>query len=194
MIEIELKDICKNYDGRPVLSSMTAVFDPGSCTLLTGRSGIGKTTLLNMIIGLVRPDSGSIRISPNPTGFGVVFQEDRLLESFTAAHNIAIIKPSPAFDIIEKDLKRLIPDLNPKASVAELSGGMRRRVAIARAVLSRSDVLIMDEPFTGLDAKAREAAIAYIMEKRNGRTLIIASHDLSGLEGFEILEVPEIDE
>ena len=192
-MKIEVNDISKTYDGKDVLIDFNAVFEDGSKTVLTGRSGIGKTTLLHILAGLVRPDSGTVVLSGVTMNCGVVFQEDRLLENLTAERNISLIRPAPEVAQIRADLKELIPDIDMNAPVSTFSGGMKRRVAIVRACLSDSDILIMDEPFTGLDDNARRDVLRYIEERRGGRTLIIASHITDGLEDYNRIEIPETE-
>ena len=192
-MKIEVNDISKTYDGKDVLIDFNAVFEDGSKTVLTGRSGIGKTTLLHILAGLVRPDKGTLVLSSVSMNCGVVFQEDRLLENLTAERNISLIRPAPEVAQIRADLKELIPDIDMNAPVSTFSGGMKRRVAIVRACLSDSDILIMDEPFTGLDDNARRDVLRYIEERRGGRTLIIASHITDGLEDYNRIEIPETE-
>lgn len=192
-MKIEVNDISKTYDGKDVLIDFNAVFEDGSKTVLTGRSGIGKTTLLHILMGLVTPDSGTVVLSGVTMNCGVVFQEDRLLEDLTAERNISLIRPAPEVAQIRADLKELIPDIDMNAPVSTFSGGMKRRVAIVRACLSDSDILIMDEPFTGLDDNARRDVLRYIEERRGGRTLIIASHITDGLEDYNRIEIPETE-
>ena len=192
-MKIEVSALSKSYDGKDVLKDFNAVFEDGSKTLLTGRSGIGKTTLLHILMDLAEPDSGNVVISAKEMSFGAVFQEDRLLEYLTAEQNIELIRPAPSGEDITSDLKRLIPDIDPAAPVSSFSGGMKRRVAIVRACLSDSDILIMDEPFTGLDDNARRDVLRYIEERRGGRTLIIASHITDGLEDYNRIEIPETE-
>lgn len=192
-MKIEVNDISKTYDGKDVLIDFNAVFEDGSKTVLTGRSGIGKTTLLHILAGLVRPDNGTLVLSSVSMNCGVVFQEDRLLEHLTAERNISLIRPAPEVAQIRADLKELIPDIDMNAPVSTFSGGMKRRVAIVRACLSDSDILIMDEPFTGLDDNARRDVLRYIEERRGGRTLIIASHITDGLEDYNRIEIPETE-
>ena len=192
-MKIEVNDISKTYDGKDVLIDFNAVFEDGSKTVLTGRSGIGKTTLLHILMGLVTPDSGTVVLSGVTMNCGVVFQEDRLLENLTAERNISLIRPAPEVAQIRADLKELIPDIDMNAPVSTFSGGMKRRVAIVRACLSDSDILIMDEPFTGLDDNARRDVLRYIEERRGGRTLIIASHITDGLEDYNRIEIPETE-
>lgn len=181
---IELKHITKTYDGLPVLKDVSMVFRDGGCYCLMSPSGSGKTTLLRILMGLEAPDAGTIRaLSPantdGPPAYTVssVFQEDRLCESFSPIENISMcagrsIKPSR----VKWELARLLPEECLTRPVATLSGGMKRRVAVMRALLTPSDLLIMDEPFTGMDETLKHSVISYIKEKQDKRLLIMSTH------------------
>ncbi|MCR4702355.1 MAG: ATP-binding cassette domain-containing protein [Saccharofermentans sp.] len=184
---IELKNVSKSFDGKKVLDSFNAVFDKGSY-LLKGPSGIGKTTCILLMLGLIKPDEGEI-IRPSSMSFAVCFQEDRLFEKETVLTNILAVNDNiSAEDAASAVLELLPPDsLNKKAG--ELSGGMKRRLAVIRAMLHESDCVILDEPFTGLDNEAREKTISFIRERLNGRLLIVTSHDERGLNDLQVVLV-----
>ena len=130
-----------------------ALPEKGFCAI-TGRSGRGKTTLLYLIAGLYEPDRGSIQ--RNGETISMVFQEDRLLPWETAAQNAAIASTR---EIAAKLLTELGLGAELDKYPRELSGGMKRRVSIARALAAKADVYIMDEPFKGLDPETRSAGI-----------------------------------
>lgn len=184
---IELKNVSKSFDGKKVLDSFNAVFDKGRY-LLKGPSGIGKTTCILLMLGLIKPDEGEI-IRPSSMRFAVCFQEDRLFEKETVLTNILAVNDNiSAEDATSAVLELLPPDsLNKKAG--ELSGGMKRRLAVIRAMLHESDCVILDEPFTGLDNEAREKTISFIRERLNGRLLIVTSHDERGLSDLQVVLV-----
>ena len=166
---LRMEKLCKSYDGKPVLKDFTEELREGECCVLTGPSGSGKTTLLRLILGLEEADAGQIR-SPRPLKTSVVFQEDRLFENMSAAENVA------------EALSEILPADELDKPVAELSGGMRRRVCLVRACLYPSDLLLLDEPFTGLDDKNRALCIRFLLKHRKGRTLLLSSHGTEGLE------------
>ena len=117
-----------------------------------------------------------------PVSAGVVFQEDRLCEEFSAIDNVAMIFIKPDIDNIRRELSILLPADELDKPVCELSGGMRRRVCIVRACMKKSELLAMDEPFNGLDAATRDRCISYIRSRQASRTLLIVSHSTHGLE------------
>ncbi|ETP72257.1 ABC-type nitrate/sulfonate/bicarbonate transport system, ATPase component [Lachnospiraceae bacterium JC7] len=190
-MHIHFKDITKSYDGKIVLDRVNLLIDSGSESrdvLLRGASGIGKTTLLRIIAGLESPDGGSIEISMGEAArggsslkVGMVFQEDRLLEQLSAVANVSLVDTSVSEQRAREALGEILPPEALDRPVRELSGGMKRRVAIVRALLPPSDILVMDEPFTGLDPDTRDRVIGYIMRSKGRRPLIIASHEVEGL-------------
>ena len=176
MKDIEVREISKAYDGRPVLEKVSLRFPAGTTTCITGPSGCGKTTLLRIIAGLETADSGSV--TGVPEGIGFVFQEDRLCGEFSAVSNVRIAagkKPDREEIIRHLTALGLGNDLNKP--VKEFSGGMKRRVAIARAVCCPSELLILDEPFKGLDEKLHLEVIEYIKTNSRGRTVICVTHE-----------------
>ena len=172
---LEAVNVSKAYDGRPVIRDFSARFVPGSHTCLMGPSGCGKTTLLRLLMGLEAPDSGQIRI-PEGTRFSAVFQEDRLCMGIGAVKNIRLVRPDLPAEAVRRELLELLPADSLSQPVSEFSGGMRRRVSLLRALLSSGDFLLFDEPFEGLDEKTRAAAMELVKQKREGRTLLFASH------------------
>lgn len=182
-MEIRVEGLCKSYNGQPVLTDVNAVFPPG-ITCVAAPSGTGKTTLLRLLLGLERPDGG--RILGADCRWAAVFQEDRLLEDLTAAGNLRFALrevPGEAGEV----LARLgLPDSGP---VRAWSGGMKRRLALARALLAPAEALALDEPFTGLDGENRARCLALIRERGAGRPVVLATHDLTGLEDAPVLRL-----
>ena len=188
---IQFKDITKMYDGKKVLDRINLSIDTVSDSrdvLLKGPSGIGKTTLLRIMAGIENSDSGSIEITMGEAAgggkklrIGMVFQENRLLEQFSAVENVTCVDSMISRTRAVEELKKVLEEEALDKPVRELSGGMQRRVAIVRAMLPASDLLIMDEPLTGLDPETRDRVIKYIMENKGRRPLIMASHDTEGL-------------
>lgn len=174
---IEVVNLSKSFDGRPVLSNLSLAFPDGRITCILGPSGCGKTTLLNLILGLLSPDGGEIRGVPLGR-IATVFQENRLIDHLSAQSNVRIVRRR---GFPEAEILRALESVGlgeaARQPVRELSGGMQRRVALVRALLADSPLVIMDEPFKGLDADTRAAAVAFTRRMLKGRTALIVTHD-----------------
>ena len=190
---IEIKDVSKSFNGQKVLDDFNLNIESEHSYILTGPSGCGKTTLLRLILGLDEPDGGTVKLLGDYKypfiNSGVVFQEDRLCEDYDAVTNVTMVSKKVFRQTVIEELKKLLPKEALFKPVRELSGGQRRRVAIVRACAIPSDVLIMDEPFTGLDDEARNAAIAYIRDKQGTGPLVITTHDTKGLEFGRLIDL-----
>ncbi|WP_300754644.1 ATP-binding cassette domain-containing protein [uncultured Oscillibacter sp.] len=187
MMEIHVEGLCKAYGGRPVLTGLSAVFRPG-ITCVAAPSGPGKTPLLRLLLGRERPDGGIIRGAD--CRWAAVFQEDRLLENLSAAGNLRFALgevPGEAGEL----LARLGLDPSDSRPVRAWSGGMRRRLALARALLAPAEALALDEPFTGLDGENRARCVELIRERGGGRPVLLATHDLTGLEDAPVVRLGE---
>lgn len=177
---ISLRNISKSYGKQEVLKDFTLEIEDGARVALMGRSGAGKTTVLNLIMGLQKPDNGSIEV--NKLKIGAVFQEDRLIDPLSATSNCKLVmKTGEPDDMLER--LRITEELAKKC-VSELSGGERRRVAIARALLSEPDVIILDEPFKGIDAETLPQVIDEINKAAAGKTLVLVTHSQSEAEAL----------
>ena len=181
---IEIKNVSKAYNGINVLDNYNAVIDDNGVTCFRGPSGCGKTTLLNIILGLINPDSGEIK-GIEGLKVSCVFQEDRLLEWGSALNNVMFVLKHGEEEKAKKAL--LLADLSldiHDKQVTELSGGMRRRVAIARALAVEFDILIMDEPFKGLDAPRKNQVMEHIKHYSKDKAVIIVTHDQLEIEAI----------
>lgn len=174
MSDILLKDLSKAFDGKQVLDHFSLTLPQGQCTCIMGPSGCGKTTLLNILCGLQKPDSGTLQNLPDQ--IGVVFQENRLCEPFSALENVRMVAPEQT-----EKAKDILCRLGLKDSlhqpVSSLSGGMKRRVAIARALCYDAALLVMDEPFKGLDEETKETVMNTVQAMTEGKTLLLITHD-----------------
>jgi NitT/TauT family transport system ATP-binding protein len=190
-MDIVVSRLYKSFGDKPVLRDFSAVIPGGALTCLMGPSGCGKTTLLRILMGLEKADAGSV--TGLPRRLSAVFQEDRLCEGFSAVSNIRLVtgRSIPAA-VIESHLLALGLGGSLSLPVREFSGGMKRRVALARAVLARWELLFLDEPFKGLDEDTRRAAAAYLREHTAGRTVIMVTHDPAEVEltGGRLLRMP----
>lgn len=176
--EITVSNLSKSYDGRTVFSDVTLSFLSGEISCLMGPSGAGKTTLFRILLGLERPDGGAVS-GTDGLRFSAVFQEDRLCEAFSPLENVLMVFPKAAKEVREaakNDLCKLLPEESIYRPVATLSGGMKRRVAICRALAVPFDAVLMDEPFTGLDEATKKHVIAFVKEKTAGRLAVISTH------------------
>ncbi len=177
---IRLSNVTKAYEGNTVLKDFSLELpDKGFCAV-TGRSGTGKTTLLNIIAGLCAPDSGNVITAGD---ISMVFQEDRLLPWDTALSNAALASD-------EETAKELLCELGLESALnqkpKELSGGMKRRVAIARALAVKAKVYIMDEPLKGLDPATRSTTLEVIRQYTKDALLIMVTHDESDASEADI--------
>ena len=205
--EIIIENLEKRYGKTVVFYGFSRRFFCGETTVLMGRSGCGKTTLLRLLMGLETPDGGQILGVPeNRTA---VFQEDRLFEAFSAVENIRAVLPGGGQRLTGTErkaadctgrrrtgresrgeqlqkIREALSELGiigaaQDQPVLELSGGMRRRVAIVRAVLAGQrfgpeGMILFDEPFDGLDAETKAGASRFIRENCVGKTVIMITH------------------
>lgn len=184
---IRISHIDKSYGALSVLQDFGMAMKKGQRYLLMAPSGGGKTTLLRILVGLESADRGEI--AGIPQRIGVVFQEDRLCEEYDAVCNIMLGTGGCTKEYVMREAVKILPEDCLAKPVKELSGGMRRRVALLRAVLSPSDMLILDEPFTGLDEENRIHCAEYLLENLAGRTLLVTTHredDIELLKGMKV--------
>jgi len=168
---IHLSGVCKSYQNKNVLDNVEMIYEAAKTYYLTSPSGSGKSTLLKIIAGIVKADCGEL--SPN-LKTAMLFQEDRLVNDYSAIKNVAMVTGNEKG--AEEALLKLLTKKDIYCPVKELSGGMKRRVAITRAVEAESDLLLLDEPFTGQDKDTIEKVKQYIADNQRGRIVIIASH------------------
>lgn len=194
---IEIKNISKSFDGKKIFDNFSLTINKGAFLIVTGASGCGKTTLLNMIGAIEKPDNGQILIDgKNMTlrknrldyfkkGVGFLFQNYALVDNKTVKENLEIVKGNSRNPIsIDDALKQV--DLEEKADkkVYKLSGGEQQRVAIARLIIKKCDIILADEPTGSLDSKNGETVIELLKQLQNGgKTIIMVTHD-SRLEKY----------
>jgi len=175
--EVCARHLSKSYQNRPVLLDVSLTVQPGERCALMAPSGMGKTTLFRLLLGLETAEQGNIQTA----SAGAVFQENRLIESLSPIENVRLaLPPLPRADT-QAELFSILSSLLPAESltrpVSTLSGGMKRRCALARALLSPSEILILDEPFTGLDEDTKKQAVQFIETWQKGRPLLFSTHD-----------------
>lgn len=173
---IELSNLTVKFDGQSVIEELDFTFADGVFYGITGVSGIGKTTLLNVIAGLLSPTDGKISNSFEKTAY--VFQEARLFPWLTALENVECVCK-------DRERARYYTELLLPSGInkypEELSGGMKQRVAIARALAYDAPLLLLDEPFKGLDLETKELTLKAVTEHIRERTAILVSHTPSEL-------------
>lgn len=200
---IKLIDVHKSFGKQAVLKGVDLDIEDGKTTVIIGKSGGGKSVLLKHIIGLLRPDSGQVLIDGiditklNEKGlnetrkkFGMLFQEAALFDSMTVGENVAFplrehtkLKEEEIREIVADRLRAVgLTGIEQKLP-AELSGGMRKRVGLARAIALHPRIVLFDEPTTGLDPVMTEAINQLIMETQNKLhlTCVVISHDLGSI-------------
>ena len=179
---LQAKDLTKNYGDHTAVKDINLEFKKGSFNAILGPNGAGKSTTISMLIGLKRATNGQIIYAPN-TRIGVVFQASVLDEKLTVKENLAIraqqykgIKGGRVEDLINQ----LGLTAFQKQLYGTLSGGQKRRVDIARALLSNPDILFLDEPTTGLDIQTRKSIwdLLYRLQRDEGMTIILTTHYL----------------
>ena len=191
---LEIKNLSKNFElNGTVIETLKAIdltIHPGEFVSIIGASGCGKTTLLKLIAGLERDFSGEIRLDSKPVSGpgldrGMVFQEPRLFPWLSAEKNIAYGMPEKS----PKNLKKQLTDEHirlvslqgfERAYPFQLSGGMQQRVSIARALVNRPKILLLDEPFSALDAMTRIQMQSEILRIREAEkvTMVLVTHDI----------------
>lgn len=171
---LKLESVSFRYGNKSIFQNISHTFAIGEITAVTGVSGSGKTTLLYLLAGLNRPTEG--RVINSCKSIGVVFQEPRLFPWMTALENVTAVAKDKSRArsyllslFAETDVEKKYPD--------ELSGGMQQRVALARALAFEPDLLLLDEPFRGLDTATKVRTADFLFEKAKGKTCILITHD-----------------
>ena len=156
---LKLKDLSLTFNKSPVIDSLSYEFEENKVTAIIGESGIGKTSLLNIICGLLKPSNGEILNDHKK--MAVVFQEARLFDWMTAEENVSTVsdKETAALMLSKMELAES-SDKYPR----ELSGGMKQRVSLARALAYDAELVILDEPFKGLDAEMRREISEFVFK------------------------------
>lgn len=181
---VQVVDLFKEYDDVAVVNGLSFTIKRGDRRGLGGASGAGKTTLLGLLSKLIVPEGGYVS---SAASVSMVFQEARLFEERNAVDNIRLVSGSyTSSDQIETLLIELLPREAIDKPVAQLSGGMRRRVELVRAFAVRSDIVLLDEPFAGLDELIRAKAHEFVLRHLNERALVVASHEQGDFEALGI--------
>ena len=176
---LRIDNLSKGFDGKAVIESLSLTFPKSGLIALCAPSGHGKTTLLRIIAGLEKADSGEISFDIKHPAVSFSFQEPRLLAERTAAENVNFVLGDKKATLPRaKELLMMLNirdfDLYPD----ELSGGMKARVSIARALAKKSDIYIFDEPFANLDKETAMICIDTIKKEAEGALVIVVMHDI----------------
>jgi len=181
---IKFIDVSKKFDDLTILKDFNISFEKNKITCLFGPSGVGKTTIANIVAGIIPVDKGSVE-GVDSSLFSYVFQEPRLLKWYSAYENIDFVlkdvyEPDKRAEIISSYLKMVDLSQYKNYKIDALSGGMAQRVSLARAFAYPSHILIMDEPFKGLDIKLKGDMISLFIKMWNQsqRTVIFITHDV----------------
>lgn len=174
---LKLKNVCKSFGDKVILKDFSYDFKESGLVLIKGPSGCGKTTLLRLIAGLEKKDSGEILTD---SVISLLFQEDRLLPWLSAIENVSCVTPKKSAEKkrVAKELLSLVGlDGEENERIENLSGGMKRRVAFARALALCPDVLLLDEPFNGLDSDTKQKLIDITLSFSKEHLVIMVTHD-----------------
>lgn len=171
---LKCESLCLSYADKTVLKDFSLDLPLSGLTVLRGPSGCGKTTLLRLLGGLERPDSGSITgIAPQETAF--LFQENRLLPWRTVEQHLTDVMPRPDAGKARALLELVELDQESPRYPRELSGGMGRRLALARCLALESKLYLLDEPFAGVDPDRAERILQRL--RQSGRAVLLVSHE-----------------
>ncbi|BDO43048.1 ATP-binding cassette domain-containing protein [Cellulomonas sp. NTE-D12] len=175
---IGLRGVTRRFGDHVVLDGLDLSLAPGGVTALMGPNGSGKTTVGRLLLGLDRPDGGAVEgVGGRPRS--AVFQEDRLCPQLSAVDNVRLVlgRGADRGAVLEALAAVGLDDAAVHAPVRELSGGQRRRVAIVRAVLADAELVVLDEPFTGLDQAVKPVTMGWVRDRCAGRTVLLVTHD-----------------
>lgn len=198
---IEIKDLYKSFDNKKVLQGVNLTIEKGETIVIIGRSGCGKSVLIKHIVGLLEPDSGYVKVEGKIVkdlvekdlyelrkNFGFLFQGSALFDSMTVGENVGLPLVESKIYYAKKDILKIVEEKlelvglegNLKLKPSELSGGMKKRVALARALVTNPSYILYDEPTTGLDpimSDSIDNLIKDLAEKLNV-TSVVVTHDM----------------
>ena len=179
---VEIRNLTISFEDKKIIDNLTYSFPSNKTTIIAGASGVGKTSLINAIMNLI-PYEGTIEYAPG-TRFSAVFQENRLVDGISAYRNLKIAAPALTDSEIKDGFVSVGLENDMHTPVSRLSGGMKRRVALLRALLTPYDILIMDEPFKGLDETTAATVKAYVRKKTSEKTVLLITHDSSEVNSY----------
>ena len=190
---IQLNNVTRKFDEKTVISDLSFTFPDKGCFALIGASGCGKTTLLHLLSGLTKPDLGTVTSTHKKVAMS--FQEPRLLPWLNCEDNLKLVlsKKENADEICAKWLESFELSNAAKQLPSELSGGMKQRLSLARALAYGGDLYLFDEPFSALDPALRSRIAPIVKEATKDALLIFVTHDIedAALLSADVLECSE---
>lgn len=173
---IRFDHVSFSYADTPVLTDLSFECPTGEVVWLSGGNGHGKSTAIHLALGLLTPDSGSVEANGI---LSAVFQENRLCDHLTAIANVRLGLSSPVSNdtILAELCQAGLSEQDAARPVSQLSGGQRRRVALTRALMRPSDILCLDEPYTGIDESSLADVVAYTLDRISTRSVLLSCHD-----------------
>lgn len=173
---LTLSNLQKNYGEKTVIAGLTHTFQKSGAVALMGPSGCGKTTLLRLVAGLEKPSGGAVET--NDARISYAFQEPRLLPTLTCRENVALVLEKGKDPAVVDELLETMELQEAACQLpAALSGGMRQRVSLARALAYGGDILLLDEPFSALDERLKQKVAAAVLRYAENSLLLAVTHD-----------------
>ena len=175
---MKIRNLSVKFDQKTVIDEFNFNFAEGQLYILDGVSGRGKTTLFNVISGVLKSYTGKVDLCGKRVAY--MFQEDRLFRDFTVLENVVCVTEGTEsnIEISKAILKELGLENEIYSYPDDLSGGMRRRVALARALVYNGDIVLLDEAFKGLDEETCKNAIETVLKYTSGKIVVVAAHML----------------
>ena len=192
-MSLSISNVSKSFGDKRIFEAFSYIFPDNGIYSISGNSGVGKTTLLRMISGLDKDYSGEI-IGGGPENVAFAFQEYRLFPSLNALENVIIPNGDAKNEVLTKKAEDILSALDFKKEdfhldISELSGGMKQRVSLARAIVSEKPILLLDEPTKELDEKIRTSLYGIIKAEGQKRLVIIVSHHNEDFENLDAIRI-----
>lgn len=187
---LKLDNLSKRFDGADIFSDLSYSFENNGIYIITGESGIGKTTLLRIIAGLDKEYDGYVK-GGGVENISFMFQEYRLFPTLNALKNASLVSPNNLSEASKLLIRLGFKEIDLKKNPRELSGGMKQRVAFVRALLKDSPILLLDEPTKELDEDTANIMLEIINEEAKNRLVIMVTHDdiSEKLNGAQIIHL-----
>lgn len=192
--EVRLEKLSKSFKGEQILKDITHNFEKGKIHGIMGFNGSGKTVMFKCICGLLRPESGSVKVEGKqigkdidfPDSLGMIIENPGFLQDLSGFANLkklALLKNQISDAEIKEAIRKVGLDPESKKKVGQYSLGMRERLGIAQAIMEDPQLLILDEPFNGLDKRGAEDVYTLLKElQKRGKTILIAAHNMMEIE------------